>query len=409
MAESSPQSSQAGKSRLSSAGKKPKPRRNYKPPKVIAGILTARDRITVRNRLLLVAFSLALVGAVVASITNHLTTNSTPEQAVNSYLRSLERGSYFSALDKDVFTADHKIFIKSAAYRRSTGRIEDHRIKDVETAGVNQAVAHVEVKVHDQWHTVDIPVERLEKEGLLNDEWQLVNPTQIVQPIEAPLPLDAVTVNGVKTDLGAGQGAVMPSGATQWGLVLLPGEYQLDTPKGSYYSLVGMNKPFSVALTDNKVESLSLGVRPSSRMWSEVDEEVSRLVKRCAEARSLSPSGCPSSEKYVENGMSLRGRVAVPAVDDDSESDSDVDERVVVEKVRWKLVNRPALVLAQNFEQPTVWEAEKRSPVVFELTYEIDGKAQRETIEAAIDARVESTGNSAKIDVSLQDAESISQ
>lgn len=383
--------------------------RAYKSPQVITGILSASDRLLVRKRLALVAVCLVVVAAVVASVANSMTTNSTPEQALTSYFRALERGNYLSGLDRGTYSSGGKVYIKSAAYTAAQGRVQEHRILDYKYTHTNDVQARVAVKIKDEWQEHELLLKRTEKEGLLNDAWKLDQPAQVEQYVNAPFPIDRIEINGYPLSLGQSQSIAENTDAGRWNLVLLPGDYTLSMPKDSYYSLKGMQKPIHVTLGAQRVRDVNLEVRPSERMWLETDEAVEKALKKCLESRSLSATGCPSSTKYSESGMSLTGRNAVPlptetptaASSPSDRASQSKDEQVKITDIAWELKDRPALVLESDGNDPTHWKARQYRPAIFELTYKANGDAQRETIPMNIEAHVKSTGKTATIDVAL--------
>ncbi|GAA1742348.1 hypothetical protein HF984_07830 [Rothia terrae] len=369
-----------------------------KRPKVLAGILSVKDKVVVRNRLLIVAVALALVGAIVAGVANYITTNRTPEEAVDSYLGAVERGSYFSAVDRAAFSRDNFVYIKSSAYRVAEHRVQEHRITKVTHSDADHAQAYLEVKVDGKWSSAVLPLKQTHKKGIFNDAWVLDQPAEVNQEVTAQFPVDELTVNGKTTGFGASKTTRNDDAGSAWDLVLLPGAYSIDTPQDSYYRIQDAPREVIIPLGAVEAPQVSLTFKPSPRMWSETNEKISEQLAKCASSRSLAPEGCPASTKYDDAGIPLSEK---PADNQSAKSSPDASSKARIADVRWKLVDRPALVLEQSDEGPTSWASSRYEPAVFELTYTANGKAQRETIEFEIDAQVKSTGKNADITVSF--------
>lgn len=369
-----------------------------KHPKVLAGVLSVRDKIKVRNRLIVVAVALSLVGALVAAVANYITTNRTPEEAVDSYLGAIERGSYFSAVDRAAFSRDDLVYIKSSAYRAAEDRVQEHRINKVVHTDSDHAQAYLDVKVNDKWSPAILPLKQTHKKGIFNDAWVLDQLAEVNQEVTASFPIDELTVNDRATGFGAGKTTRNDEAGSAWDLVLLPGSYSIATPKDSYYLIDSAQRKINIPFGAVENPSVNLTFKPSPRMWSETDEKIAERLAKCTDSRNLSPEGCPASTKYDRSGMPLAEN---SAEGEDAKGSPSPTSQARIANVRWKLVDRPALVLEQGQDGPTSWISNKYEPATFELTYTADGKAQRETIKAEIDAQVKSTGKNADITVSF--------
>jgi hypothetical protein len=170
--------------------------------------------------------------------------------------------------------------------------------------------------------------------------------------------------------------------AVHWRFPALPGGYSYDTTGLPYYSLRADPPMTDVGMRDDAAHRVDLPLRPSPRMWSEVDERIQEWLATCEASTSPDPAGCPGS-RALERGDVERGEM---------------------ENVRWQLLERPALALMQDSEgDPTgrTWEASAHAPARMELTYEVGGQARSETISFPIQARVVSDGRTAHITAGL--------
>lgn len=344
-------------------------------PRRASGILTRKDRKTVRLRLALTAILVSILAVLVASVGNYFSLPHSPEQSVNRYLSALEEGDYIRGLDRSSYSFG-STYLTDSIYRKATGRVSDYRVLDTQVEGT-KATVKVAVTVQGVEKELSLPLRLVEKSGPYNDTWVLDTPSQTSVALTAPLPLAQLSVNGVTVDLPATRRTAGGDGQ-HWTIPFLPGSYSLDLPEGSYYSLVGGAQTLEVALPTLPVltDRVSFTLRPSRRMWSETDALIQSWLDRCSESRRLYTTGCPAP-----------GRQGL--------DEGDVSE------VRWRQVSRPALYLLQDDQKPDTWAASRYAPAVFEVTYRYRGKAQRETVSFYIDAQVVSDGSQADISVGL--------
>lgn len=344
-------------------------------PRRASGILTRKDRKTVRLRLALTAILVSILAVLVASVGNYFSLPHSPEQSVNRYLSALEEGDYIRGLDRSSYSFG-STYLTDSIYRKATGRVSDYRVLDTQVEGT-KATVKVAVTVQGVEKELSLPLRLVEKSGPYNDTWVLDTPSQTSVTLTAPLALSQLSVNGATLDLPATRRATDGDGQ-HWAIPFLPGSYSLDLPEDSYYSLVGGAQTLEVALPTLPVltDRVSFTLRPSRRMWSETDALIQSWLDRCSESRRLYTTGCPAP-----------GRQGL--------DEGDVSE------VRWRQVSRPALYLLQDDQKPDTWAASRYAPAVFEVTYRYRGKAQRETVSFYIDAQVVSDGSQADISVGL--------
>lgn len=367
------------------------------------GILSRAEKVMVRRRLALVAISLSTLAAVLAGFTNYAIVDSTPTRAVNTYMGALESGNYLRALGRSVYQDSSNVYLKNSMYRSGDGRVEDYRIISVEERG-DKATALVEVIFGGQQKEVEIGLHRVTKTGIFNDVWELDREPQIYGMITAPLALDAVTINGRKLRLGAGTATENNGSGARWTMPLLPGNYTIDLPQDSYYTLAQELAVFSVPLKDPHNLGVDLALRPSTRMWQETNDAINSWLETCTSSRSLAPRDCPASTLFEDDGTPLTEEEEHRATPTPTSRPSAYSYRVKiveVSDVEWELIETPNLALEQVEGDFSRWQANPATSATYRLTYAVDGKKYQEIIPFSIRAEVESTGSQASIDVGL--------
>lgn len=363
-----------------------------------SGVLSRAEKLVVRRRLALVAVSLTLLAAALAGIGNYLMADSTPHRAVTSYLKALKDGDYLAALGRSVYRDDSLTFLKDSTYRAAENRVEDFTILSIDEYETT-ARATVEVVVAGRKQTLILELHKVQRTGIFNDAWELDYDPHVFQYITAPLPLDALTINGRKVNLEG-------SNESTWKIPLLAGSYTVGLPENSYYALAQKQPRVNVGLEDHVDLFLNLSLRPSERMWKESNEAIHRWLDHCERSTSLAPRDCPVSSLFADSGLPLQEVEAQASPSPSptartSKRDSYVSKVPEVQGVSWTLVKEPSLVLVQSEESPTVWRGSEGLSATFLLTYSRDGIKYRELIPFTLKVQVESRGQSAQHSVSL--------
>lgn len=346
-----------------------------------AGVLTAQNARTVRFRLAVTAILVSLVAAIVAAVGNYYSLPHTPEETAEHYLSALEKGDYLAGLDRSAYRSFEYTYLPNAVYRAAEGRIESFSLTGTDYTATDRATARAVVTVDGQEQSLYLPLHQVVRTGPYNDLWEFTAPTYRTLSLTSPVALGSITVNNRAVDLPEGRRSQGDAGFS-WQLPLLPGDYSFTLPADSYYTLAGSPAVTAdLPGTGTDPALLNLEVRPSPRMWAETNSLVEYWLKRCESARRLDAPGCPTSSTHG------------------SESTADITD------VQWELIDRPAFYLVQDAARADTWRASRYRPATFELTYLADGKAQRETIDFYIGARVVSNGSHADISVGLGGSE----
>lgn len=365
-----------------------------------AGILTRSEKILVRRRMGLIAIAVVALAALVASLGNYIFLAHSPREAADNYLSRLQSGNYFMAVDASAYSNQSAVFLKNSMYRAAQGRVQEYSITSVDQQG-DRAVAQAELTIEGQKERVEIPLVQDHRSGVFNDVWRLDYTSQVNQKISSTIDLDSVELNGYQLKMR--NTVTDGEHAFHWDMPLLPGEYILDFPKDSYYAMAGGAKTISLGFRQTELAPVDIRVRPSARMWQETDAAIEAWVQTCESAHTLAPSGCPASQVYDSSGRPLDDSSAEATPSASVSSSPSAARPRKIEDVKWELQDRPPLVLTQNENQPSLWEANQNDPAVFRLTYTVDGKPQSETVEAYIHANITSTGDTASISAGLDD------
>ncbi|WP_129657151.1 hypothetical protein [Rothia halotolerans] len=389
--------------------------------RVRLGLLTRGEVRSVRRRLVWTAFSLVVIAALVAAIGNTFLVNHTPEQAVENYLAELRDGRYLSGIGKGAYGEPAMSYLSDAAYAGASGRVEAFTLVGIDGAGQkDRRNVTALVKTSEGTTAQTLPVRRIDRPGPFYDSWEVEGPRYGTIEVSSNVMVPVMGVNGVVANLRHGETGLSESGygvlerspepgfphgalqaslgrvpaapgvepegprevAVHWRFPALPGDYRYDATGLPYYSLRTEPPVTGVGMRDDAAHRVDLPLRPSPRMWSEVDERIQEWLATCEASTSPDPAGCPGSTALE------RGEV----------------EREDMENVQWRLLGRPALSLMQDSEgDPTgrTWVASRHAPARMELTYDVGGQARSETLSFPIDARVVSDGRTAHITAGL--------
>ena len=333
--------------------------------------------------------------AAFSSAVNWVFVDREPQDPVEAWLEGLENGRSRQLLSGAEVLADpHLGVIPNRVYRNAAGRVSGHEVLGADVRG-----SRADVTVRVRWGGPDdgppreevhvYRVHRVERTGPFNDRWELDSPDVATLSVHLPAPLDELSVNGesIRPDADARVPDPRGPGGT-WRFEALPGDYAVGLPGDSYFRVAETLAPRTVALRDPPPVSVALGIEPSPRMWRETDERIGRWLRDCMDSEEPAPEGCPSSRRHPDPGGPL---VPSPAGGPDPE----------VTDVQWRLVSRPALVLAPSPEDPLRWDADPYRPAEARLSYREDGEQVVERVEFPVRATVRSTGQSAEISVGL--------
>ncbi len=364
------------------------------------GILTRAEKTSVQRRLGLVAFFLIFFAAVFASAGNYIFLSHTPEQAVKKYMTALQNGNYFAAVDRSTFVSQPKVLLKNSMYRAAQRRVDHFEVIAVQEQG-DRAEATVQVEIAGGSQQIRLPLVHEHRPGLYNDFWRLDEVLQIDSNLQAQLPLDRITVNGSALRLKEAA-AQQQEASFRWTLPLLPGQYNFSLPEDSYYALVAGQQTLTIGLTEQLLQPVTLELRPSQRMWQETNAAIDSWLNRCASAKSLAPTDCPGSKKYDNSGKALsQAGTSQARVSSGLATSSGTQAGADISNVRWRLKSKPFLWLLPDPNSTQTWQSSRYQPAIFELSYEVNGKQEKENIEAYIQSKTVSTGDTASIAVGL--------
>lgn len=365
------------------------------------GIISRAERKLVRRRLAQVAVALTFLGALIAGLGNYLTLDSTPERAVNSYLRSLQHGNYLNGVDRSVYRDPSTVLLKNSMYRAATDRIEDYEVLGVQESG-STAQAAVRIRINGQDSRVDLPLKRVPQSGIFNDSWRPDFAHQTYESLGSQVPLDSVAVNGIKLSLGGEPRVDDSVEHTSWNIPLLPGTYEFSMPDDSYYALTTGPQKVTVGIMQKETNPVELKVRPSPKMVEETEQSIQSWINLCTQSRSLNPADCPSSLKYSQDGMKVDPSAPASASTSPTSPVSSASEGARIRNVQWKLISRPTLSLKPG-KDASHWVASQHAPAVFQVSYTVDDEEQVEKVSVNIQAEVVSTGDRAEISAQMQE------
>lgn len=314
-----------------------------------------------------------------------------PQAAVDEYLTLLEGGSSRQVLAPlGVAGIDSSVqILPNPVYRNAANRPVEHRLVSVQEHGAEATVV-MDVRTGDQKvHRLDYVVERRVSTGLLNDTWQLRRPDAVTVSVDMPAALDALSVNGRTVQLE--DAAVRPGRsplARTWQFEGLPGVYQVGLPSNSNL-MATENSSQGISIEVPRPVSLKLEVKPSPRMWEQVDRAIQDAIRKCETGAGLD-GNCPPPRAWAERATTTSDRSLQGNVPSG------------VSQVRWHLESRPAVVLESDGEDPVRYRVQRYRPAVATVTYVRGGKTFTEKVKFGVDATARSTGSSVETNVRLQ-------
>ena len=364
-------------------------------------VLTVAESRDLRRSLLGWLVVVVVLVTVVTTVFNWVFVERDPQDPVDAWLGGIEDGRSRQLLaGAEAVVADPTLsVVPNRVYRAAAGRIDGHEILGVDVQG-----DHAEIAVRIRW---DEPgpdglreevhvygVHRVERSGPLNDKWELDSPDTALLSVHLPAVLDELSVNGRTLRLDADESVPHEDGpGAAWRFQALPGTYVIGLPDDSYYELARPLAPPTLALRDPEPVSVELSIAPSPRMWREVDQRIEERIEQCMSSDELVPEGCPASLRHAPEP----GRPSPSAVATATGSPAPA-----IERVQWRLVSRPALVLVPLPGEPLRWSALPYRQAEAQVSYLEDGERVAEHVRFPVRATVHSTGQSAEISVALE-------
>lgn len=363
-------------------------------------VLTPAESRDLRRSLLGWLVVVVVLVTVVTTAFNWVFVERDPQDPVDAWLGGIEDGRSRQLLaGAEAVVADPTLSVlPNRVYRAAAGRIDGHEILGVDVQG-----GHAEIAVRVRW---DGPgpdgareedhvygVHRVERSGPFNDRWELDSPDTAQLSVHLPAVLDELSVNGQRIRLDADESVPHEDGpGAAWRFQALPGTYVIGLPDDSYYEPARPLAPRTLALRDPEPVSAELPIAPSPRMWRETDRLIEERIEQCMDSDELAPEECPASTRHAPEPGRPSASAGAPATGSAAPR---------IERVQWRLVSRPALVLVPSPGEPLHWRALPYRQAEARVSYLEDGRRVAELVQFPVRATVHSTGQSAEISVAL--------